>query len=106
MPIMPTQQTDHLRNLSPDLKLAIFTRLCSLDDYFRMAETSKEMGAFLWSNKIFVIRGIIVSIGQAEWDQPTNSSSYRSTHPLVFTISSPTGLKRFIRLSPATTILS
>jgi hypothetical protein len=47
MPIMPTQQTDRLRNLSPDLKLAIFTRLCSLDDYFRMAETSKEMGAFL-----------------------------------------------------------
>src|SRR5271170_8025222 len=66
MPIMPAQQTDHLCNLSPDLKLAIFTRLYSLDDYFRMAKTSKEMCAFLWSNKIFVIRGIIVSIGQAE----------------------------------------
>lgn len=31
-----------------------------------MAKTSKEMCAFLWSNKIVVIRGIIVSIGQAE----------------------------------------
>ena len=66
MPIMPSQQTDHLCNLSPELKLALITGLCSLDDYFRMAKRSKEMCAFLWSNKIVEIRGIIVSIGQAE----------------------------------------
>ena len=64
--IMQPQQPSYLCNLAPELKVEIFRNLSSIDDYRRMGATNKDMEALVKKNHVSVLRGIIVSISQAE----------------------------------------
>ena len=61
---MESQKPSRLGNLAPELKLAIFSKLLSFDDYRRMAVTNKGIRALLQGNQVAVLRGIIVSIAE------------------------------------------